>query len=144
MSKIYLAGPISGLTFEQSKGWRIRCGCCIYQKHELFDPLLVSDKDFVGNDGTFGNGKELDDLVSDMFFARDMYWTREADIVIANFTIIPDKLGAGTIFELGAAFALNKVVVLVGPKENIPLFALKGASVHFETIDKAINYVNTF
>lgn len=144
MSKIYLAGPISNLTYEEAGEWRWKCEDVLAGKFDILNPLLRTDINHVNkNTGTFGNGHELKKLTSDMFFARDMFWVREADIALANFTLVPPVLGGGTPYELGAAFALNKLVIVVGPKENIPLFCLKGASIYFETLDEAIGFLET-
>lgn len=141
MPYVYLAGPISGLSFEEGSGWREYCEANL---KNTFNPLLPSDKDHLTDGNKFSNGKDLDNLISDMFFSRDLYWTEKCDIIIANFTIRPPVLGSGTIYELGYAHALRKLIILVGPDENIPLFATKGANVHFQTIEEAVEYIKTF
>lgn len=141
--KIYLAGPISNLTYEQASNWREQVEAEINWM-VCKNPLLKTDIDHVNKEtGTFGDGHDLVKDISDQFFVRDMQWVRECDITIANFTDVPRRLGGGTPYELGAAFAWNKLVIVVGPKENIPLFCLKGASIHFQTIEEAIDFLRT-
>lgn len=145
MSRIYLAGPISHLTYEETSSWRNKVIAALEDEGFWFlNPVLDSDVDHVNkNTGVFGNGHDLNENISDMFFVRDMKWVKDADITLADFTIVPKTLGGGTPYELGAAFAWNKTVIVVGPKENIPLFCLKGASIHFDTIDEAIEFLKT-
>lgn len=140
---IYLAGPISNLTYEESSGWRERAERLMPNWMSPLNPLLVTDKKFAEEaGGKFGDGKSDPLSHSDAFFNRDMYWVDKADVVIANFSIIPEGgIAGGTVFELGAAYQAGKIILLVGPQKNIPLFCLKSAHVRFETVDEAIEYL---
>ena len=140
---IYLAGPISGLTFEQSNTWRKEMednfpGQCL-------NPLLEKDKkeldDNPEENAVFSDGKALGNI-ADQFFMRDIYWVDKCSIMLANFTNKPDQLGGGTVFEIGYAKGLRtKRVIVVGPKENITLFVIKSADIHFETLAEAIVFL---
>ena len=143
MTKVYLAGPISNLTWEETSTWRNKVIKELAPAFGFLNPVLETDVNHVQADGKFGMGHELKKQTSDMFFVRDMKWVNDADIILADFTIVPNKLGGGTPYELGAAFAWQKTVIVVGPNENIPLFCLKGASIHFITLDEAIDWMRT-
>jgi nucleoside 2-deoxyribosyltransferase len=140
MSKIYLAGPISGLTWEESHGWREIMEDLFFG--DTLNPLLEQDKAELSDQekSTFSDGKSLGQ-VADMFYARDTHWVRQCDIVLANFTNVPKTASTGTAFEVGMALALNKLIVVVGPEENVPLFVWKSADVRFEDLEGAISFL---
>lgn len=145
MNTICLAGPISHLTFEETAGWRnYTMETLGYKGFNFLNPVLDTDINHVNKaTNKFGNGHDINPKDADMFFVRDMAWVKRSDIILANFTTIPPTLGGGTPYELGVAYAWGKMVIVVGPKENLPLFCLKGASIHFEDLDAALQFIRT-
>lgn len=140
MSKVYLAGPISHLTYEQASEWRIYCE----QKlgvDRCLNPMMESDRELVGPDGKFCDGRNLGHNIVTEFFTRDILWVEKADIVLCNFTYIPEQLGGGTIYEMGYAHAKGKTIVTAGPKENVPPFAAEGVNIHFEELSEATSWI---
>lgn len=144
MTTVYLAGPISGLTYEESSGWRNNASFWLNKIGvKTLNPLLPSDINFVNDEtGKFCDGKGLAEEISSSFFNRDILWVHQSDVVLADFTLIPENgVSGGTIYELGYAGALGKVCIVVGPKENIPLFCFKGATLHFTYLNDAIKFI---
>lgn len=144
MKKIYLAGPISHLTYDETSGWRKYVTSSLSgHEYRTYDPVNEEEKARVKEGDKFCDGKNLPQLTLNEIFTRDMFWVKDSDIILADFTIVPPSLGGGTPFELGAAWALNKPIIVVGPKSNIQAFTMLGSSVHFETLDEAISFLKT-
>lgn len=143
MKKIYLAGPISHLTYEETSEWRKYVTASLNSLYRTYDPVNEEEKVRVKEGEKFCDGKNLPQLTLDEIFTRDMFWVKDSDIILANFTLVPPSLGGGTPFELGAAWALGKPIIVVGPKQNIQAFTLLGSSIHFGTLQEAIDFLET-
>ena len=107
MSHIYLAGPITGLTYESANDWRSAWAPRFEEiGHTTASPLrgkeALRGKGVLS--GVFDEGKAA--------VMRDLYDIRHADIVLANFedAKIPS---IGTIAEIGYAFAYNRFILTV-------------------------------
>jgi nucleoside 2-deoxyribosyltransferase len=146
--KVYLAGPISGLTYTNAQDWReyaaqelTKAGC------EVYDPLR--GKAVLMNQGVISNGmktsKYEDAMVSDaLIYARDKHDVLNCDIMLANLLGATEK-SLGTICEVALAEDHNKIVVLVMKKDGSevhdhPFFrAMK--LVWVETLEEALELI---
>jgi len=120
MMKIYLAGPMNS--------WRnyVRTlveadedglGECV----EIFDPLAYeSDTDMVGD-----------------YFHNDMQALREADVVI----VFDTGRSRGTLYEMGYAAALGKVILYVSNTPLLHGFLVAGARLAFSSLPAAVRYL---
>jgi nucleoside 2-deoxyribosyltransferase len=116
---VYLAGPITGLSYEQTIGWRtelqrrfsdtaphVRC----------LDPMRAKDH-LAGFDniGAFGHPGGL--LDGKAVVSRDLWDVARADVVLMNLSGA-ETISIGCMVELGWARAQNKFVVVVLPLEE--------------------------
>jgi len=121
---IYLAGPITGLTWAEATDWR---------KH-----TIDKFKDLSGYGRKMNNyvalsplrGKEFLEKETDikdeyaefqlstskMINSRDMFDVRRSDLLIVNL-LNATRVSIGTMLEIGAAYILNKpIIVIVEPQ----------------------------
>jgi len=139
---VYLAGPMSGLTFAQANEWREFVTDFFDWEMEFLNPMR--GKENVFGDGTVEGHKDYGhlDLMSSIqtIIARDTLDVRRCDVVLANFTGSKD-VSIGTIFELGYAAALNKPVVAIVPKGNVHdhIFVTHPSAVVVETLEQGID-----
>lgn len=116
--KVYLAGPITGLTYGDSVDWRA------YAINKLHDLGLAGGHKIVGYSPMRGkaylrhevklrDGAYNQTIMSNdhSIVARDFNDCRTADAILVNF-LDPTMVSIGTILEIGFAKALNVPVVL--------------------------------
>ena len=127
--KVYLAGPISGLTYtEAALGWRERIKELL-PEFDLFSPMrakpfhegvLVGARDTIPVSSTSG------------ILGRDRNDVFTCDLMIANFLEDEGNMSLGTAMEFGWADAWRKPVIMVAQEGNPhrvhPM--LRGASVY--------------
>lgn len=120
MYKVYLAGPIAGLTYEAAQAWRedaseniegydlpIRCFSPLRGKEFLDDGLIIEMGQYSAHPLSTAAGVT----------ARDGNDIRTADVILVNVSNVR-RISGGTAWELGVAWALNKIVVMVVSKDD--------------------------
>ncbi len=120
MKTIYLAGPIRGVTFRQASEWRerFRKEC---PEFEYLDPLTFNSfSDLDKPMFTFHHPTTVEREARGRteVVLRDVWCVRQADIVFVNF-LGSEIISIGTVFEIGAAHALGKLVVVAMDPESI-------------------------
>lgn len=143
MKKLYLAGPISYLTKEEASGWREKTEKEMSGFFRCYNPMTEEEKARNKEGEKYSSGRDLKKTLIDSIFTRDMFWVKDSDVILADFTIVPPSLGGGTPFELGAAWALGKPIILVGPLENISVFTVLGSSVRYDTLEEAHSFLRS-
>jgi nucleoside 2-deoxyribosyltransferase len=121
---VYLAGPITGLTFDGAQDWRNEAAKALNSdKVETLTPLR--GKSHLRADGVLHNGakpysKGAADVITSSkgITRRDMYDTTRASCVLANLSKT-DKVSIGTVMELAWAYNHQIPLVLVMDKDNI-------------------------
>lgn len=105
---IYLAGSIRD-DHPEDIAWRERFITLLAQDAVLLNPLGGKQRD--------ANGVWcMSDRVASAprIVAQDMWCVRQADLVIANFSSFADNYPSiGTVMEVGAAAALNKMIYAI-------------------------------
>lgn len=145
---VYLAGPITGLTFDDSVEWRD------YAKQDLddagidaFSPLRVKgylrafgELDAGTDNSKYAGVHPLSNAAGIM--ARDRNDVRSRDMVLANF-IGAERISVGTCIEIGWADAWRKPIVAVMEEDNIHRHAMLNQACGFivPTIEDAIEIV---
>jgi nucleoside 2-deoxyribosyltransferase len=118
MGKTYLAGPISGLTKDQSDSWRIQFEkmvpgvTCIYP---MFAENFAKDRVL----GTCHPGELM--ASAKAVAHKDEFYVRQSDIVLANFVGSAGRPSFGTIIELAWAHMLSKPSIIIAEPNNIHL-----------------------
>jgi nucleoside 2-deoxyribosyltransferase len=112
MSKVYLAGPISGLSYDQAVHWRreaaiklspasIQCLSPMRDKTTLQGAVAIGRNDEAG---LLGSQRAI--------FCRDHYDVCACDVVLMNLRDACE-ISIGTMIEIGWATAYRKPIVLV-------------------------------
>lgn len=144
MKQVYLAGPITGLTFGESQdGWRtdialafLQCGV------KALTPLR--GKDYLRHVGTLEKQYlHLSPLSSPHgIVRRDFNDVKNCDLVFANFLDAPgERASIGTAWEFGVAYALQKAIIAVvkpGSIHDHP-FIVQPATYTFDNLEEALD-----
>jgi len=121
--KIYLAGPITGLSWEEATDWR-------KQALERFQDESKGGKTYVGLSPLRGKEYLKDETEiahsyedvqlssAKMINARDTFDVRRSDLILVNLKGAT-KVSIGTMLEIGAAFILNKPIIVIMEDGNI-------------------------
>ncbi|MHB8281270.1 MAG: nucleoside 2-deoxyribosyltransferase [bacterium] len=104
--KIYLAGSIDGLTYEQATDWRIHFTKTL--KKRFADKIEILDPTKKYQDGTFSADDILDlknfsQEEADDIFVKDIKMLSDTDLIIAYMQA--QSANIGTIYEIGYAYA---------------------------------------
>lgn len=140
MSRVYLAGGITGNSYEEATEWR-RQVADVVERHNgvVLDPMRGKDElkgvssiaiAYPNNDPT-KNSRTV--------FSRDLADVEQCDIFFVNFYTVKS---VGTPFELGYAYALGKHIISIAPE---PLaqhpFIRESADLVFTDFDAALIYL---
>lgn len=142
--KIYLAGPISGLSYEEVysyfkttkdelEKWNYHVLSPMTAKRELRTEFEFKSHGY----------EDIPVATNHAIFNRDRWMVKQSDIVYANLTNCGERVSIGTMMELAWAFDNNKHVVVAIQEENIHnhSFVLEAAHVTFKTHKEAIEYL---
>lgn len=122
MSKLYLAGPISGLTFGEASAWREDEGFKQRLAQLGWEPV-----------SPFNGFKAPEDTHLDAWFEGDEFSARAATIndlklidechaVLLNLSAPQDRVSVGSMCELGYAHKSGKPVVTVRPYQDASVY----------------------
>jgi nucleoside 2-deoxyribosyltransferase len=115
MKKIYLAGPISGLTYDGAQDWRNKFSAAIDDRIECFSPLR--GKDYLTMRGKLEGSYEEFPLSTDQgITTRDRYDCMGADLVVFYMLGATERVSIGTMIELGWADAMRRPAILIMEK----------------------------
>lgn len=116
MKKIYLAGPISGLTYDGAQDWRNYFSKKIDPHIACYSPLR--GKDYLKMRGPLEGSYDEFPLSSDKgITTRDRYDCMGSDLVVFNL-LGAERISIGTMIELGWADAARVPAILVMEKEG--------------------------
>jgi len=109
--KVYLAGTISGLTFDGAQGWREEFRTKIHPDIECYSPLR--GKDYLTIRGPLEGSYDEYPLSTDRGIThRDRFDCTGSELVVCNL-LGATRVSIGTMIELGWADANRVPVVLV-------------------------------
>jgi Nucleoside 2-deoxyribosyltransferase len=112
MSKVYLAGPISGLPYAQAQVWRNVVADSLGPMIECYSPLRC--KDYLRVHGALEGSYEGNPLSTDRgIMTRDHWDCMTCDLVFANLLGATERVSIGTAMEIAWAHAYRKPLVLV-------------------------------
>lgn len=145
MSKVYLAGPILGVTYNDARfGWRKTVADRFIPSVEALSPMRQEGY-LAEQAGPLQQTGDLNHIFSKgkMIFTKDWLDIKMADIVLVNL-LGASVLSRGTLVEIGMAYALGKtIVVVMEPEGNVhdhPFVREPAIVVH--SLDDAIDTVN--
>ena len=120
--RVYLAGPIAGLTYDDALDWRAQASAALSirgiealspmrSKHALADRTISMNYRDYAKSGPFYTSRGI--------MTRDYNDVRRADALLVNLLGFR-KQTTGTVMELGWAFAFQKpTVVVIEPSGNV-------------------------
>lgn len=113
---LYLAGPITGLSYGESTDWRK------YVQDNLPDYIRgvspMRGKDYLkGQDAIKANYEELPLSSQSGIVTRDRMDVMRSDMVLVNFLGV-EKVSIGSVIEIGWADAFRKPIILIMEKEG--------------------------
>jgi nucleoside 2-deoxyribosyltransferase len=140
--KIYLAGPITGKSFDEViNRYREKTSMLVDFGYEVLSPMTakgglkgVSAFVSTGQDGPVANDHSI--------FERDRWMVSQADVVLADLSNAV-RVSIGTTMELAWASYLNKHTVLVMQYGNVHdhAFIKQAADVTFGDMQEAYDYL---
>ncbi len=143
-TSIYLAGHITGLSYEAATAWREEATATLTVLDFLVrSPMREKEElreHFQNNplpSGEYGTGNPI----SEKPFPRDVYDIRHSDIILVN--LLPGEeagLGpsVGTLVEIGIAYALNKYLIVVSGEERQHPFVVDPADYVLPRLEDAL------
>lgn len=146
LPKVYLAGPLSGLSFKDCVNWREEVARKLAGRYMCLSPMRGKDslKDVWDDTKVaqgYGDGPYTPSS-SQALFRRDHYDVHRCDILLAN--LLPAKKASiGTMMEIAWAYEAGKFVLLVMDQENIHnhAFVIQSASLIVPGVQMAIEYL---
>lgn len=109
--KIYLAGPITGQSWEEATQWREHVAAQLVDIADCHSPLR--HKEYLSGEGCIKD-EYNETLFSSQraIFGRDTFDVRTSELLFVNF--LPAKsVSIGTVLEIGIAWELRKQIVIV-------------------------------
>ena len=143
MKKVYLAGPITGLDFENCIGWREEAKVFLNDNGiAAYSPLRC--KDYLRGKGILtATGAHTNPLSTDRgIFTRDKHDVITCDVMLVNLENAP-KISIGTMFEIAWAEDRGIPIVCVLPEDNVHVhaFVLESIGFRITTLEEALNIV---
>ncbi len=136
--KIYLAGPISGLSYDEACNWRLDVKKALHHVYEIIDPMrgksYLSEeqaiKESYPNTITSG-GKAI--------YKRDRQDVKRCDIILVY---LPKNCKTvGTFVEIGLADAWDKFIIIIGNPTH-PF--LTENSIQVSSIEEAVEFLKIY
>lgn len=119
--RVYLAGPMAGLTLEEAREWRFAITCQLDRTFEFLDPCRNKESlSTTVYDGVLDKHGNPEHFMCDgkTVFERDTHDIARSDALLVNF-LGSKQVSVGTIMELGMAYCGGIPVVVVMDDGNI-------------------------
>lgn len=115
---IYLAGPITGLSYGGATDWRAH----VYRRFQPWGFVTISPmraKSYLKNESVIGQAYEEYPLSSaEGICLRDYNDVGRADLILVNL-LGAQKISVGTVLELGFAAGRGKPIIVAIEPENV-------------------------
>lgn len=146
---VYLAGPISGLTHDQSRyGWRARfVELLAGVKHiHCFSPMrakgFLADLGVLSSDATTYPDNAIASPAG--IVTRDYNDVKTCDAMVACFLESGGRPSLGTAVEYGYCWSHQKPIIAVGPPDDVNIrhaMLHRMAGYHVETLEEAVHII---
>ncbi len=115
---VYLAGPITGLTYAGCTDWRDHASDEL-AKHGITCYSPMRAKEYLSSKGKLiGSYEDHPTATAKGITSRDRFDVQTCDLVIMNL-LGAERVSIGTMIEVGWADAWRKPIVLATEKQNI-------------------------
>jgi hypothetical protein len=147
--KIYLAGPIRGLTYDESEDWRSRVAGSMPDTIACYSPLRA--KHFLRAHGRLGLGGAASDTYPENplstargILTRDHFDCMTSDLIFCNL-LGATAISIGTVMEIAWAWAYRKPLVVCIEPDNLHDHPMIREVTGFAcgTIDEGVSLVKT-
>ncbi|KKN06401.1 hypothetical protein LCGC14_1077620 [marine sediment metagenome] len=142
--RVYLSGPMSGLTPKQASGWREKTTKQLVDAgFEVADPMRGTEKLHSGRkklrpDKYPENEPSLSDKA---FVQRDKFDVKRSDIILVNLLGAPER-SVGTICEIAFNMVFGNLCVIAMEEKNVHNHPfIREGGVIFNNLDGAVKYV---
>ena len=142
---IYLAGPLTGLKFKDTEGWRkeVEDHFSDNPKITILSPLKEVAH-FDPDEVIEAKGYEQVVSADAVIVEKDFLMIRESNVLLINFLQKEDSVG--TLVEIGYAKGLNKMIICICKKDGRlvghPFINRTCVIVH--TLEDALSIINCF
>ena len=140
--RIYLAGPITGKSFDEVMSrYKEKTAILVDFGYEVLSPMTA--KGGLKGVGAFVSTGYAGPVANDhSIFERDRWMVTQADVVLADLSNAV-SISIGTMMELAWASYLNKHTVLVMQHGNVHdhAFVKEAADVRFGDMENAYDYL---
>jgi nucleoside 2-deoxyribosyltransferase len=140
---IYLAGPITGLSYEGATSWR---QYAIEKLKPIFGLSPMRGKDYLLDKQCLAAEGYSDTVLSTpkAITARDRFDCQRADLLIINLAGA-QRISIGTMIEIGWADSKRIPIILVMERGNVHEHAMVSETCNFivNTLDEAIDLAKT-
>lgn len=143
MLKIYLAGPITGLSIQEVFKYYNSAAEELKYRYEVFHPMTGSGKHNLRTEDFKGSYINNPVTTNHAIFERDKWMIKHVDVIFCDLTLGTDRVSIGSMMELAWADMEDKHVVVVIPEGNIHnhAFVLEAASIVFTNTKDAMEYL---
>jgi nucleoside 2-deoxyribosyltransferase len=120
MSKlVYLAGPITGTSFEDATNWRTQASVALAEEG-IITLSPMRGKDYLAQHTSLADSYDNVNVLSTQkgIVTRDRWDCQRANVVLVNM-LGAERVSIGTVIELGWADAARNPIVLIMESENI-------------------------
>ena len=149
MKSVYLAGPITGLTYDEGQDWRVDVACALSDLGiTAYSPLRA--KNYLRAIGVLDNAGSADSAYLGLnplsepkgITTRDRFDCMGKDMVLANF-LGATQVSIGTCIELGWADAARVPIVAVMEEDNLHRHAMVNEVAGFivTTLEEAVGVI---
>lgn len=140
---VYLAGPITGLTFDGCTDWREHAARALAPDIDAFSPMR--QKHFLADRGKLEGAYDTHPLsTAKGITTRDRFDCTGCDVILMNL-LGATRVSIGTMIEVGYAAIARRPIVLVMEPGNIhehPMLA-EEAGYRVQTLDEGISIVRS-
>lgn len=145
MYKVYLSGPISGLTFDEADDWRNDFQYCLTDNIKCLDPLRCKEALRETGQVIDGNLPPESVVFRDEFIGmRDEWDTTRSDAIVVN--LLGAKIASiGTILEIGMARnARVPILLIMEDDDNVHEHCMirAYATMRFNNVSDCLDAVN--
>jgi hypothetical protein len=121
MYHVYLAGPISGLTFDQAQSWRDIAKAKLERSGRIKTLSPLRGKEYLRDHGKLEGSYNESPLSTDQgLTARDRFDCTRSDVVIFNMHGCGPRVSIGTCFEFAWHDLTRNIGILVmEPEGNV-------------------------
>lgn len=141
--KVYLAGPITGLSYDGACTWRDTvAAACSEEGVKAYSPMRAKEALEDVSDLSAWDYPDDGPLSSRAMVKRDLSDVRRADVLLVNL-IGATRVSVGTMVEIGYAHALNIPIIVAMEEGNIHkhIFVTEIADLVCPTLDSAIDWI---